>query len=186
MSCAGTSVAAARSCLPCAGACGAGAIPRPSNVANMGGLGGRRKPQLDITLRDQSVCDATHSAGQAATPKTGPYVFHQGTAASALERWGYRLPAAAPQQHHGDGAEHDLEIFERRLAADVLEVVAHLVAHVVHGRVVPLVDLCPAGNTGPHPLASRVAFDRSEEHTSELQSPVHLVCRLLLEKKKKQ
>src|SRR4051794_41757210 len=27
--------------------------------------------------------------------------------------------------------------------------------------------------------------DRSEEHTSEFQSPVHLVCRLLLEKKKK-
>src|SRR5438876_3328499 len=27
---------------------------------------------------------------------------------------------------------------------------------------------------------------RSEEHTSELQSPVHLVCRLLLEKKKKE
>src|SRR5690348_18079714 len=31
-----------------------------------------------------------------------------------------------------------------------------------------------------------MAWDlRSEEHTSELQSPVHLVCRLLLEKKKK-
>src|SRR5258708_22611664 len=30
-----------------------------------------------------------------------------------------------------------------------------------------------------------VAYDRSEEHTSELQSPDHLVCRLLLEKKKK-
>src|SRR5690348_17888024 len=28
-----------------------------------------------------------------------------------------------------------------------------------------------------------VCVDRSEEHTSELQSPVHLVCRLLLEKK---
>src|SRR5438552_14073111 len=28
-------------------------------------------------------------------------------------------------------------------------------------------------------------FLRSEEHTSELQSPDHLVCRLLLEKKKK-
>src|SRR5258708_3127238 len=27
-------------------------------------------------------------------------------------------------------------------------------------------------------------FNRSEEHTSELQSPDHLVCRLLLEKKK--
>src|SRR5438876_12271463 len=30
----------------------------------------------------------------------------------------------------------------------------------------------------------RTAAIRSEEHTSELQSPVHLVCRLLLEKKK--
>src|SRR5258708_17433440 len=29
------------------------------------------------------------------------------------------------------------------------------------------------------------ALYRSEEHTSELQSPDHLVCRLLLEKKKK-
>src|SRR5256885_2713571 len=29
------------------------------------------------------------------------------------------------------------------------------------------------------------AGDRSEEHTSELQSPCNLVCRLLLEKKKK-
>src|SRR6266581_869366 len=31
--------------------------------------------------------------------------------------------------------------------------------------------------------ALRHAVRRSEEHTSELQSPVHLVCRLLLEKK---
>src|SRR5256885_7690099 len=30
------------------------------------------------------------------------------------------------------------------------------------------------------------ALDRSEEHTSELQSPCNLVCRLLLEKKKHQ
>src|SRR5258708_13237778 len=33
--------------------------------------------------------------------------------------------------------------------------------------------------------ASGSACPRSEEHTSELQSPDHLVCRLLLEKKKK-
>src|SRR3989454_5445106 len=32
----------------------------------------------------------------------------------------------------------------------------------------------------------RIVFVRSEEHTSELQSPCNLVCRLLLEKKKKQ
>src|SRR5690348_6681958 len=35
-----------------------------------------------------------------------------------------------------------------------------------------------------HQLYSPWLGDRSEEHTSELQSPVHLVCRLLLEKKK--
>src|SRR5256885_13171895 len=35
----------------------------------------------------------------------------------------------------------------------------------------------PSGTSGK--------FSRSEEHTSELQSPCNLVCRLLLEKKKK-
>src|SRR3989442_10888767 len=33
-------------------------------------------------------------------------------------------------------------------------------------------------------LNPEILFDRSEEHTSELQSRPHLVCRLLLEKKK--
>src|SRR5690554_7175953 len=39
----------------------------------------------------------------------------------------------------------------------------------------------------PHPERSKRITDgiRSEEHTSELQSRPHLVCRLLLEKKKK-
>src|SRR5258708_14401117 len=36
-----------------------------------------------------------------------------------------------------------------------------------------------------HQLAGELHPKRSEEHTSELQSPDHLVCRLLLEKKKK-
>src|SRR5437867_7097076 len=34
-------------------------------------------------------------------------------------------------------------------------------------------------------LTRKFKFQRSEEHTSELQSPYDLVCRLLLEKKKK-
>src|SRR5690242_20840406 len=36
-----------------------------------------------------------------------------------------------------------------------------------------------------HPAKRRCCPSRSEEHTSELQSHVNLVCRLLLEKKKK-
>src|SRR5438876_6858592 len=52
----------------------------------------------------------------------------------------------------------------------------------------------PSPRRGTIPPEARVVLDqlaacgtpgqRSEEHTSELQSPVHLVCRLLLEKKK--
>src|SRR2546426_3930854 len=38
---------------------------------------------------------------------------------------------------------------------------------------------------GGHPHESDRASARSEEHTSELQSPCNLVCRLLLEKKKR-
>src|SRR5258708_21369909 len=38
--------------------------------------------------------------------------------------------------------------------------------------------------TNPSAIAAFATNPRSEEHTSELQSPDHLVCRLLLEKKK--
>src|SRR5258708_17858089 len=42
----------------------------------------------------------------------------------------------------------------------------------------------PCGTLGFKPKTKeRAATYRSEEHTSELQSPDHLVCRLLLEKK---
>src|SRR5207244_9138164 len=45
----------------------------------------------------------------------------------------------------------------------------------------------PIATTSPPSSPEQIAkIDRSEEHTSELQSPDHLVCRLLLEKKKKQ
>src|SRR5258708_31271461 len=42
----------------------------------------------------------------------------------------------------------------------------------------------PFGCRGFITAISRSRAERSEEHTSELQSPDHLVCRLLLEKKK--
>src|SRR5438477_997985 len=52
--------------------------------------------------------------------------------------------------------------------------------------------LAGASHAGPQPYArpaarvrARCHRRRSEEHTSELQSHVNLVCRLLLEKKKK-
>src|SRR3712207_7659204 len=61
-----------------------------------------------------------------------------------------------------------------------------------HGHDVRVVETRSAGPVGVHAAASEdglrvlsvlAAADRSEEHTSELQSRQYLVCRLLLEKK---
>src|SRR2546422_4536045 len=49
-------------------------------------------------------------------------------------------------------------------------------------RLVGLLVVTLAGDLSAD---ARAALERSEEHTPELQSRLHLVCRLLLEKKKK-
>src|SRR5207248_8333570 len=58
--------------------------------------------------------------------------------------------------------------------------------YVVHGLTVMLAIFASvdgiSGEISSHTIQSIVT--RSEEHTSELQSPYDLVCRLLLEKKK--
>src|SRR3989449_1898758 len=46
-------------------------------------------------------------------------------------------------------------------------------------------ELIKLPGIGPYTAGAVASFARSEEHTSELQSRLHLVCRLLLEKKKK-
>src|SRR5256885_3328999 len=52
-------------------------------------------------------------------------------------------------------------------------------------HVSPTRTRMPAGPCASGPIAARpCTYARSEEHTSELQSPCNLVCRLLLEKKK--
>src|SRR5687768_18123872 len=54
----------------------------------------------------------------------------------------------------------------------------------VHARLRDGVTIDQAAAQMPLIIRKRLA-ERSEEHTSELQSRLHLVCRLLLEKKKK-
>src|SRR5258708_20687907 len=53
-------------------------------------------------------------------------------------------------------------------------------AKILPRDLAPYIIRCLAGDS-----QKPADDDRSEEHTSELQSPDHLVCRLLLEKKKK-
>src|SRR5436189_4429801 len=49
----------------------------------------------------------------------------------------------------------------------------------------PACEATAASTRWPASSSPATACSRSEEHTSELQSPMYLVCRLLLEKKKK-
>src|SRR5690348_18150568 len=90
----------------------------------------------------------------------------------------------APTHIHTLSLHDALPIFDTP-AAEIGAELAHLYAFpaVDDGREWPQALPCVS-----HPRARAVddllGVTRSEEHTSELQSPVHLVCRLLLEKKK--
>src|SRR2546430_7678198 len=66
----------------------------------------------------------------------------------------------------------------------------HLLAHkealgLTSDQVARLTTLRNAAETGEEAAMADAKGHRSEEHTSELQSQSNLVCRLLLEKKKK-
>src|SRR2546422_3321295 len=55
-------------------------------------------------------------------------------------------------------------------------------ARIQQGKSRPALRVCCGGRGCRHRFVAQQT--RSEEHTSELQSRLHLVCRLLLEKKK--
>src|SRR5690349_9273509 len=59
---------------------------------------------------------------------------------------------------------------------------ARSMARLQHPHILPVYDV---GEQGGNAYLVMLHVDRSEEHTSELQSRRDLVCRLLLEKKKK-
>src|SRR5690242_21447781 len=69
------------------------------------------------------------------------------------------------------------------LSAGCLDRLHLTVAPMILGAGVTGLDLPPTALRVPM-RAHTLGTDRSEEHTSELQSHVNLVCRLLLEKKK--
>src|SRR5699024_11351870 len=99
---------------------------------------------------------------------------------------------------HGCAALRSLHSFPTRRSSDLLYLRVHAgkgeVRAVVLARSCAVEQLVvlgdkrlPSVSIFPQPVAEGVLDDllRSEEHTSELQSRFDLVCRLLLEKKKK-
>src|SRR5438876_4013819 len=83
-----------------------------------------------------------------------------------------------PIELYRDGADQEVEATTELL--DGRRVSAR--GNLVRSEALCLIELALAAAYGCHVTAFT---SRSEEHTSELQSPVHLVCRLLLEKKKR-
>src|SRR3989449_5175450 len=84
------------------------------------------------------------------------------------------------------GEEQNDEQFAKALAslADVFVNDAFGAAHRNHASVSGITKYLPMAGAG-FLMRKEIEYLRSEEHTSELQSRLHLVCRLLLEKKKK-
>src|SRR5690348_18125674 len=70
-------------------------------------------------------------------------------------------------------------LFRSNKFSDVHAAAIRVIAEHLHAW-----GLLPEGVSVDDTLDKEQSPRRSEEHTSELQSPVHLVCRLLLEKKK--
>src|SRR3712207_6935386 len=63
-------------------------------------------------------------------------------------------------------------------------IVIYVAIHQIEANIIS--PMVMARSVQLHPVMVILAVLRSEEHTSELQSRQYLVCRLLLEKKKKQ
>src|SRR2546422_6688341 len=79
------------------------------------------------------------------------------------------------------------EIFSPADLSDDQKLIGQTAEEFVTKEVLPLANELEQHKEGLMPELVRKAAElgRSEEHTSELQSRLHLVCRLLLEKKKK-
>src|SRR5438552_14307845 len=87
--------------------------------------------------------------------------------------------ATAPTQIYTLSLHDALPIYRNHDGSDRAGKLVHLSVEFIDIHQAEIIVL----TSDQLPLVSQ---DRSEEHTSELQSPDHLVCRLLLEKKKKE
>src|SRR3954468_9112992 len=65
-------------------------------------------------------------------------------------------PASLSEDDDRKCQEHDPHVLDQRLAAQVLQVVSHLYANVVHRRVVGVIDLCQACDPRLRPLPEGV------------------------------
>src|SRR5690625_6759946 len=96
---------------------------------------------------------------------------------SGIERLEKNKEALAPLLSNHANIEKNISIYQNKLE----EYKNSILSEEVYGLANELLD---ERSHYEYNLAQSEELSRSEEHTSELQSRGHLVCRLLLEKKK--
>src|SRR5258708_27023211 len=99
--------------------------------------------------------------------------------------WSFGAANALPAIMSHGGTIVLQEVFEPGEALRIFEAERISVVYTISNMVNALVTHPDLKRFDRSTLRTGVTTGRSEEHTSELQSPDHLVCRLLLEKKKK-
>src|SRR5687768_4340663 len=89
--------------------------------------------------------------------------------------------AIKSQRYNAQGVAVGAETLVNNLGAG--DQIAAQTASLANGGYVVTWETSDSSQDGSGTAIKARLFDRSEEHTSELQSRLHLVCRLLLEKK---
>src|SRR5579864_4438352 len=160
-------------------------MPRP--------LSSPRPPRYDSDLALRELTAADPRLGKLIA-RAGPFTMRVASAQFPFEAL---VESIVYQQLHGKAAatihRRLLESFHP-INGDQHFAAQHLLdcpneqlraAGLSHNKSLALRDLAAKTLDGTVPTLARIRRMRSEEHTSELQSHVNLVCRLLLEKKKK-
>src|SRR3989454_10636930 len=146
--------------------------------------GTNQGPLLDLTLQVARI-RAVREAGGAARV---PLVINARTDAFEVKQWSpaERFAAAVRRANAYRGAGADCLFVPHVSDADTIGRLAREITgplNVIAGPPAPPLEELERLGVRRASLGPRVV--RSEEHTSELQSPCNLVCRLLLEKKKR-
>src|SRR5690625_5168450 len=143
------------------------------------GTRGDEEPVPDAEARARDLADEVEDTPEVTTPETGALDEPAEPIEDEFAEPHDVAPGDAESSGFGDGRRSDDDGYGEESGPSFA---GRALMLLIFALVIFGLSLWIVPNVAPH-LPSGIG-DRSEEHTSELQSRGHLVCRLLLEKKK--